>query len=122
MAKAETWTWRDLIAPATVLAIGAVAVTVFACELRGIETRLTDINSKIANLDAKIDRRGEAVEQHLSETGNRLAETTKRLDLGLDQQADMSSKINKMDADLTFIHKRIDMFDKPKARGSNPLR
>ena len=86
MAKAETWTWRDLIAPATVLAIGAVAVTVFACELRGIETRLTDMNSKIANLDAKIDRRGEAVEQHLSETGNRLAETTKRLDLGLDQQ------------------------------------
>ena len=122
MAKAETWTWRDLIAPATVLAIGAVAVTVFACELRGIETRLTDMNSKIANLDAKIDRRGEAVEQHLSETGNRLAETTKRLELGLDHQTDMSSKINKMDADLTFIHKRIDMLDQPKARGSNPLR
>ena len=122
MAKAETGSWRDLIAPATVLAIGAVAVTVFACELRGIETRLTDMNSKIANLDAKIDRRGEAVEQHLSETGNRLAETTKRLELGLDQQADMSSKINKMDADLTFIHKRIDMLDQPKARGSNPLR
>ena len=54
------------IAPATVLTIGAVAVTVFACELRGIETRLTDMNSEIANLDAKIDRRGEAVEQHLS--------------------------------------------------------
>ena len=122
MAKAETWNWRDLITPATVLAIGAVAVTVFACELRGIETRLTDMNSKIANLDAKIDRRGEAVEQHLSETGNRLAETTKRLELGLDQQTDMSSKINKMDADLTFIHKRIDMLDQPKARGSNPLR
>jgi hypothetical protein len=33
MAKAE-WTWRDLITPASVLTIGAVAVTVFAvnCE------------------------------------------------------------------------------------------
>jgi hypothetical protein len=40
--------------------------------------------------------------------------------LGLDQQADMSSKIDKIDADLTFIHKRIDMLDQPKARGSNP--
>ena len=119
MAKAETWTWRDLITPASVLTIGAIAVTVFAWELRGIETRLTDMDSKIAKLDAKIDGRGEAVEQHLTQTDNRLAETTKRLDLGLDQQADMASKINKIDADLTFIHKRIDMLDQPKARGSN---
>ena len=81
-------------------------------ELQSIETLLTDMDSKIANLDAKIDGRGEAVEQHLTRT--------KRLDLGLDQQADMSSKINKIDADLTFIHKRIDMLDQPKARGSNP--
>jgi chromosome segregation ATPase len=127
MAKAETWTWRDLITPATVLTIGAIAVTVFVGELRGIETRLTEMDSKIANVDAKIanvdakiDRRGDAVEQHLTETDNRLAQTIKRLDLGLDQQADMSSKINKIDADLTFIHKRIDMLDQPKARGSNP--
>jgi hypothetical protein len=119
MAKAETWTWRDLITPASVLTIGAIAVTVFAWELRGIETRLTDMDSKIAHLDAKIDGRGEAVEQHLTQADNRLAETTKRLDLGLDQQAD-SSKINKIDADLTFIHKRIDMLDQPKPRGSNP--
>jgi chromosome segregation ATPase len=89
-------------------------------ELRGIETLLTDMDSKIANLYAKIDGKGEAVEQHLTQTDDRLAETTKRLDLGLDQQADMSSKINKIDADLTFIHKRIDMLDQPKARGSNP--
>jgi archaellum component FlaC len=120
MAISETWTWRDLITPASVLTIGAIAVTVFACELRGIETRLTDMDSKIANLDAKIDGRGEAVEQHLTQIDNHLAETTKRLNLGLDQQADMSSKINKIDADLTFIHKRIDMLDQPKARGSNP--
>ena len=46
MAKAETWTWRDLITPASVLTIGAIAVTVFAWELRGIETRLTDMDSK----------------------------------------------------------------------------
>jgi hypothetical protein len=91
MAKAETWTWRDLITPVSVLTIGAIAVAVFACELRGIEARLTDMDSKIANLDAKIDGRGEAVEQHLTQTDNLLAETTKRLDLGLDQQADMSS-------------------------------
>ena len=119
MAKTETWTWRDLITPGTVLTIGAIAVTVFACELRGIEIRLTDMDSKIASVDANIDRMGEAVDQHLTQTDNRLAETTKRLDLGLDQQADMSSKINKIDADLTFIHKRIDMLDQPKARGSN---
>ena len=119
MAKATTWTWRDLITPATVLSIGVIAVTVFACELRGIETRLTDVDSKIANVDAKIDRRGEAVEQHLTETDNRLVETTNRLDLGLDRQADMSSKINKIDADLSFIHERIDKLDEPKARGSN---
>src|SRR6478609_11307076 len=121
MATSETWTWRDLITPATVLAIGAIAVTVFAFELRGIETRLTDMDSKIANLGPKIDGKGEAVEQHLTQTDNRIVETTKRLDLGLDQQADMSSKIDKIDADLTFIHKRIDMLDQPKARGSNPL-
>ena len=120
MAKSETWTWLDLITPASVLTIGAIAVTVFACELEGIETRLTVMDSRIANLDAKIDGRGEAVEQHLTQTDDRLAETIKRLDLGLDQQADMSSKINKIDADLTFIHKRIDMLDQPKARGSNP--
>jgi hypothetical protein len=117
MAISETWTWRDLITPASVLTIGAIAVTVFACELRGIESRLTDMDSEIANLD---DGRGEAEEQHLTQIDSRLAETTKRLDLGLDQQADMSSKINKIDADLTFIHKRIDMLDQPKARGSNP--
>jgi hypothetical protein len=115
MAISETWTWRDLIIPASVLTIGAIAVTVFACELRGIETRLTDMDSKIANLD---DGRGEAEEQHLTHMDSRLAETIKRLDLGLGQQADMSSKINKIDADLTFIHKRIDMLDQPKARGS----
>ena len=119
MTKTETWTWRDLITPVTVLTIGAIAVTVFACELRGIETRLTDMDSKIANVDANIDRMSEAVEQHRSQTENRLAETTKRLDLGLDQQADMASKINKIDADLTFIHKRIDMLDQPKARRPN---
>jgi hypothetical protein len=113
MAISETWTWRDLITPASVLTMGAIAVTVFACELRGIETRLTNMDSKIANLDAKIDGRGETVEQHLTQID-------KRLDLGLDQQADMSSKINKIDTDLTFIHKRIDMLDQPKARGSNP--
>ena len=122
MAKAETWTWRDLITPASVLTIGAIAVAVFACELRGIEARLTDMDSKIANLDAKIDGRGEAVEQRLIQIDSRLAETTKRLDLGLNQQADMSSKINKVDADLTFIHKRIDMLDQPQVRGSNPPR
>ena len=61
MAKSETWTWRDLITPASVLTIGAIAVTVFAFELRGIETRLTDMVSKIANLDAKIDCKGKAV-------------------------------------------------------------
>ena len=44
MAKSETWTWRDLITPASVLTIGAIAVTVFGFELRGIETRLTDMN------------------------------------------------------------------------------
>jgi hypothetical protein len=97
MAKTETWTWRDLITPATVLTIGVIA----------------------ANVDAKIDRRGEAVEQHLTETDNRLAETTNRLDQGLDRQADMSFKINKIDADLSFIHERIDKLDEPKARGSN---
>ena len=120
MTKSETWTWLDLITPASVLTIGAIAVTVFAWELRGIETRLTDMDLKVANLDAKIDSRGEAVEQHLAQIDNRLAETTKRLDLGLDQQADVSSKLNKIDADLTFIHKRIDMLDQPKGRGSNP--
>jgi hypothetical protein len=104
----------------TVLTMGAIAVTVFACELRGIETRLTDTDSKIANVDANIDRMGEAVEQHLTQTDNHLAETTKRLDLGLDQQADTLSKINKIDADLTFIHKRIDMLDQPKPWASNP--
>ena len=36
MAKATTWTWRDLITPATVLTIGVIAVTVFAYELQGI--------------------------------------------------------------------------------------
>ena len=77
------------------------------------------MDSKIANLDAKIDGSGESVEQHLTKIHNRLAETTKRLDLGLDQQADTSSKINKIDADLTFIHKRIDMLDQPKARSPN---
>src|SRR5262245_16543519 len=122
MAEAERWTWRDLITPASVLTIGALAVAVFAFELRGIEARLADIDSEIANLDAKIDRRGEAMEQHLSQTDNLLAETTKRLDLGLNQQADMSSEINKIDADLTFIHKRIDMLDQPQVRGSNPPR
>jgi chromosome segregation ATPase len=119
MAKGETWTWRDLITPATVLTIGVIAVSVFACELRGIETRLTDLDSKIANVDAKIERSSEAVKQHLTETDNRLAETTNRLNLGLDRQADMSSKINKIDADLSFIHERIDKLDEPKARGSN---
>jgi hypothetical protein len=49
MAKAETWTWRDLITPATVLTIGAIAVTVFACELRGIETRLPSVLDLTAN-------------------------------------------------------------------------
>ena len=119
MAKAETWTWRDLITPATVLTIGVIAVTVFAYELQGIETHLTDVESKIANLDGKIDRRGEAVEQRITETNNRLAETNHRVDLGLDRQAEMSSKINKIDADLSFIHERIDKLDEPKARGSN---
>ena len=119
MAKGETWTWRDLITPATVLTIGVIAVSVFAYELRGIETRLTDLDSKIANVDAKIERSSEAVKQHLTETDNRLAETTNRLNLGLDRQADMSSKINKIDADLSFIHERIDKLDEPKARGSN---
>lgn len=122
MVKAETWTWRDLITPASVLTMGALAVAVFAYELRGIEARLTDIDSEIANLDAKIDGRGEAVERHLTQTDNLLAETTKRLDRGLDQQGAMSSKINKIDADLTFIHKRIDMLDHPQARGSNTPR
>ena len=89
MAKTETWTWRDLITPASVLTIGAIAVAVFACEMRGIEARLTDMDSKIANLDAKIDGRGEAAEQLLTQTGNLIAEITKRLDQGLDQQADM---------------------------------
>jgi len=119
MAKGETWTWRDLITPATVLTIGVIAVSVFAYELRGIATRLTDLDSKIANVDAKIERSSEAVKQHLTETDNRLAETTNRLNLGLDRQADMSSKINKIDADLSFIHERIDKLDEPKARGSN---
>jgi hypothetical protein len=32
----------------------------------------------------------------------------------------MSSKINKIDADLTFIHERIDKLDEAKARGSTP--
>ena len=120
MAKAETWTGRDLITPASVLTIGAIAVTVFAWELRGIETRLTDMDSKISKLAATIDGRGEAVEQHLTQTDNRLAETTKRLDLGLDEQVDMESEINQFDADLTFIHQRIDLLDQPKPRGSNP--
>ena len=119
MARAEKWTWRDSITPATVLTIGVIAVTVFAYELRNIEARLTDVDSKIANVDAKIDHRGEAVEQRLTETDNRLTETINPLNRGLAQQADMSSKINKIDADLTFIHKRIDMLDQPKARGSN---
>jgi len=118
MAKAETWTWRDLITPATVLVIGVIAVTVFTCELRGLDTRLTDMDSKIANVDAKIDRRGEAVEQHLTETDKRLAETNNRLESELDRQADMSSKINKIHADLSFIHERIDKLDEPKTRGS----
>ena len=74
----------------------------------------------LVEVNGQIDGRGEAVEQHLTQIDNRLAETTKRLDLGLDQQADMPSKINKIDADLTFIHKRIDMLDQPKPRGSNP--
>src|SRR5262245_16058093 len=120
MPKAEKWTLWDLITPATVLIIGAIAVTVFVYELRNIEARLTDLDSKIADFDAKIDRGGEDVEKHLTETDKRLTETINRLDRGLDQQADMSSKINKIDADLTFIHKRIDMLDQPKARGSNP--
>jgi chromosome segregation ATPase len=115
MSKAEKWTWWYLITPVTVLIIGAIAVTVFAYELRNIEARLTDVDSKIANVDAKIDRGGEAVERHLTETDKRLTETINRLDRGLDEQADMSSKINKIDADLTFIHKRIDMLDQPKA-------
>jgi chromosome segregation ATPase len=114
MAKAEKWSWLDLITPATVLTVLAIAVTVFAYELRNIEARLTDVDSKISNVDAKIDRWREAVEQHLTETDNRLTETINRLDRGLGQQADMSSKINKIDADLTFIHKRIDMLDQPK--------
>ncbi len=118
MAKADTWTWRDLITPATVLTIGVIAVTVFAYELKGIETHLTDVESKIANLDGKIDRRGETMEQRITETNNRVAETNHRVDLGLDRQAEMSSKINKIDADLTFIHERIDKLDEPKARGS----
>jgi uncharacterized membrane-anchored protein YhcB (DUF1043 family) len=115
MANAEAWTWRDFLTPTTVLIIGVIFGTFIACELRGIEARLTNLDSKIVNVDAKIDHRGEAVEQHLTETDNRLAETIKRLDLGLNQQADMSSKINKMDADLTFIHERIDQLDQPKA-------
>ena len=119
MAKAETWTWRDLITPVTVLTIGAIAITVFACELRSIETRLTEMDSKIANVDANIERRGETVEQRFTQTDNRLAESIKRFDLGRDQQADMSSKINKIYADLTSIHKRIDLLDQPKARPSN---
>ena len=41
----------DLITPASVLTMGAIAVTVFACELRGIETRLTDMDSKIAGCE-----------------------------------------------------------------------
>ena len=85
---------------------------------RASETHLTDVESKIANLDGKIDRKGEAVEQRITETNNRLAETNHRVDLGLDRQAEMSSKINKIDADLTFIHERIDKLDEPKARGS----
>src|SRR5262245_23749639 len=119
MAKVETGTWRELIAPASVLTIGAIAVVVFGYELRAIEARLSDMDSQIANLDAKIDGKGEALEQHLTQIDNHLSETIKRLDLGLNQQADMSSKINKIDADLTFIHRRIDMLDQPKARGSN---
>jgi hypothetical protein len=115
MPKAERWTWWYLITPVTVLIIGAITVTVFAYELGNIEARLTDVDSKIANVDAKIDRGGERVEKHLTGTDKRLTETINRLDRGLDEQADMSSKINKIDADLTFIHKRIDMLDQPKA-------
>ena len=55
------------------------------------------------------------MEQHLTETDKRLAETNERLGRALDQQADMSSKINKIDTDPTFIHKRIDQLDQPKA-------
>ena len=80
---------------------------------------LTEMDSKIANVDANIERRGEAVEQRFTQTDNRLAQTIKRFDLGRDQQADVSSKINKIDADLTSIHKRIDLLDQPKARPSN---
>ena len=77
------------------------------------------MDSKIANLDAKIYGRSEAVEQHLTQIDNRLAETTKRLDRGLDQQADMSSKINKIDADLTSFTNALTCSTSPK-RGSNP--
>jgi len=119
MAEAEKWNWRDLIVPTTVLIVGVIAITMFAYELRSIETRLTNLDSKIVNVDEKIDRRSEALEQHLTETDKRLAETNERLGRALDQQADMAAKINKLDADLTFIHKRIDQLDQPKARGSN---
>ena len=126
MAEAEKWNWRDLIVPTTVLTVGVIAITMFAYELRNIEARLTNLDSKIVNVDSKIvnvdekiDRRSEALEQHLTETDKRLAETNERLGRALDQQADMAAKINKLDADLTFIHKRIDQLDQPKARGSN---
>lgn len=119
MAKAETWTWRELITPVIVVTIGVIAITMFAYELRSIETRLTNLDSKIVNVDEKIDRRSEAVEQHLTETDKRLAETNERLGRALDQQADMAAKINKIDADLTFIHKRIDLLDQPKTRRPN---
>src|SRR6516225_7856736 len=119
MAEAEKWNWRDLIIPTTVLTVGVIAITMFAYELRNIEARLTSVDSKIVNVDEKIDRRSEALEQHLTETDKRLAETNERLGRALDQQADMAAKISKLDADLTFIHKRIDQLDQPKARGSN---
>jgi chromosome segregation ATPase len=105
--------------PVIVVIIGVIAITMFAYELRSIETRLTNLDSKIVNVDEKIDRRSEAVEQHLTETDKRLAETNERLGRALDQQADMAAKINKIDADLTFIHKRIDLLDQPKTRRPN---
>jgi hypothetical protein len=58
----------------------------------------------------------------ITETNNRLAETNHLVDLGLDRQAEMSSKINRIDADLTFIHERIDKLDEPKARALDNVR
>ena len=70
MAMTDRWTWRGFVTPATVLIIGVIFGTFFACELRGIEARLTSLDSKIVSVDAKIDHRGEAVEQQEHSVSN----------------------------------------------------